>query len=114
MTLKVQGKAVHKPGVTWGAASRDDLVSATDTTNELNLNGVTTMSWWADSDGDRTLGVAWVTALCDSFSTNLNEKQSTVTQSAFVRKSYGVQLHSALFFKIFNEFCYDFSFWLTN
>ena len=97
--MKVQGKAVHKPGVTWGAASRDDLVSATDTTNELNLNGVTTMSWWADSDGDKTLGVAWVTALCNMGAINLNEKQSTASQSAFVRISCVVELHPTLFFE---------------
>ena len=91
---------MHKPGVTWLAESRADLVSASHATRDLNLKDVTTMSWWVAGDGPTgTLGVAWESALCKWNAINLNEKQSTAAQSAFVRRSYVVELHPTFFQK---------------
>lgn len=42
------------------------------------------MSWWCESGGGGTAGIAFVGALCSSYNTNLNEKQQNAAGSGFV------------------------------
>ena len=98
-TMKVQGKAVHKPGVTWLAESDDDADAAIAATNELNLKGVSTMSWWVRGNGPfGDIGVGRVTALCNWEAYNICEKQPTAAQSGMVRISYAVELETTYVF----------------
>ena len=91
--MQVQGKAVNKPGVTWDA-NPSHLNDATSAANKLNLKGVSTMSWWVDADQPwGSIGIAWVTALCNGAAVNLNEKQPTAAESGSVSRSFVVKLH---------------------
>jgi hypothetical protein len=79
---KVQGSAVYNAGATWTAD--DNIYDARDATNALGLDGVDVMSWWCESGGGGTAGIAFVGALCSSYNTNLNEKQQNAAGSGFV------------------------------
>ena len=81
MILQVQGSPLYK-NVVWNADT--NLKDAQRATNQANLRGVTTTSWWCDTGGGGVAGMAYVGCLCNSCATNLNEYQNTQSGSGFV------------------------------
>ena len=67
--------------MTWTAD--DNINDAREATNEGNY-GVDTMSWWCTPGGGGVAGIAYVGAICSTYNTNLNEKQSYAAGSGFV------------------------------
>jgi hypothetical protein len=80
--FEVQGSALYNEGATWTAD--DNIRDARAATLSANLEGVDTMSWWCKRGGGGVAGIAYVGAICMSYNTNLNEKQSNAANSGFV------------------------------
>merc|ERR1712150_334583 len=80
--FEVQGNALYKESTFWTAD--ENLDDATTATNEANLDGVDTMSWWCNDGGGTVAGIAFVGTLCSSYNTNLNEKRGSLAASGFV------------------------------
>ena len=60
------------------------LEDAKAATKAANLIGVDVMSWWCNKGGDSNVGIAYLGGLCSNYKINLNEKQDTAVQSAYV------------------------------
>ena len=77
---------MHKQGVTWYA---DDNIWQAETASRSAYNSgkiADTYSWWCNSGGGPTAGIAFRGTLCrmTGSNTNLNEMQDTVAASGFV------------------------------
>ena len=77
---------MHKKGVTWYADN--DIWNAEAASLSAYYSGkiADTYSWWGNSGGGKTAGIAFRGTLCrtQGSNTNLNEMQDTVAASAFV------------------------------
>ena len=85
--LQVQGSPLFKD-VVWTAD--DNIQDARKATNDANLSGVDTTSWWCNRGGGGVAGIAYLGALCTSYGTNLNEYQSTQSAAGFVSYNFNV------------------------
>ena len=59
------------------------------------MSGVTAMSWWCNSGGGGTAGIAYVGTLCmgDGYNTNLNEGDSSKAVSGYVSSPIFIHMY---------------------
>ena len=75
---------MHK-AVTWYAD--DNIYDARTASNENSgTHNPDVFAWWSASGGGGVAGIAFVGALCSSYHTSLNEKQSSAAGSGFVSR----------------------------